>query len=194
MKRSVPTIALALVGALVTLALLSRGSDDPVRQSVKARVAGTEIAASIPAQATIKAPARVRTPATIDNSARINLPRLHLKAEIGTNLNEGPVWWPVTGRPGGGDTVAIAGHRTTHTRPFYWLERLRPGDPIYIRWQGHVHAYRVSGRRILSAKNLHIADARGHEVLLLTACTPRGSARQRIVVYAWPKTHKNTKH
>ncbi len=188
MKTSVPIIALALAGALVTLVLLSRGSEDRVTRSVNPGVEGREIAASIPAQATIKVPARVRTPASIDSLARINIPRLHLKAQVGTSLNQGPVWWPITGRPGGGDTVAIAGHRTTHTRPFYWLERLRPGDSIYIRWQGRVHAYRMSGRRILSAKKLHIADARGHELLLLTACTPRGSARQRIVVYAWPET------
>ena len=112
---------------------------------------------------------------------------LDLKASLGTDLNDGPAWWPVTGRPGGGDTVAIAGHRTTYTRPFYWLERLRPGNAIYVRWAGRMHAYSVTGRRILSAKQLHIADARGYEVLLLSACTPRGSARQRIVVYARPR-------
>jgi sortase (surface protein transpeptidase) len=50
-----------------------------------------------------------------------------------------------------------------------------------------MHAYRVSGTRILSAQQLHIADARGHEILLLSACHPKGSARQRIVVYAWPQ-------
>jgi sortase A len=117
----------------------------------------------------------------------LNIPRLSLKARIGTSLDKGPAWWPVTGRPGGGDTIAIAGHRTTYTRPFYWLERLRSGNSIYIRWAGRMHAYRVTGRRILSAKQLHIGDARGHEVLLLSACNPRGSARQRIVVYARPR-------
>ena len=117
----------------------------------------------------------------------ISIPKLQLKARIGSDVDRGPAWWPVTGRPGRGDIVAIAGHRTTHTRPFYWLDRLEPGDAIYVRFAGRMHAYRVSGRRILSAKDLHIADARGHEILLLSACTPRGSSRQRIVVYAWPQ-------
>ena len=188
MKTSVPVIASFLAGALVvTFLLLTRGSDDRVVQTVKHRVEVTKVAASN-VKATTKAPSRVATPTSIDSVARINIPRLHLKARIGTSLNKGPAWWPITGRPGGGDTIAIAGHRTTFTRPFYWLERLQPGDLIYIRWQGRVHSYRMSGRRILSAKNLHIADARGHELLLLSACTPRGSARQRIVVYAWPVT------
>jgi hypothetical protein len=52
----------------------------------------------------------------------------------GSNLAKVPAWWPVTGRRRG-DTIAVARHRTTYTRPFYWLERLRPGNSIYIRWQ-----------------------------------------------------------
>jgi sortase A len=118
---------------------------------------------------------------------QIRIPRLGLQAGIGSDLNQGPIWWPVTGRPGGGDTIAIAGHRTTYSRPFNELDRLRPGDSIQVRWNGRMHTYRVSGTRILSARQLHIADARGHEVLLLSACHPKGSARQRIVVYAWPQ-------
>jgi sortase A len=117
----------------------------------------------------------------------LRIPRLGLEAGIGRNLNRGPIWWPVTGRPGGGDTIAIAGHRTTYTRPFHALDLLRPGDSIQVRWNGRLHDYRVSGTRILSARQLHIADARGHEILLLSACHPKGSARQRIVVYARPQ-------
>lgn len=186
MKTRVPIIALALMGTLVvTFVLLAAESNDRINQPVNHQVGVTKVA-GLNVRPTIR-PLKVRPPASVNSVAQINIPRLHLRVKIGSNLAKGPAWWPVTGRPGGGDTIAVAGHRTTHTRPFYWLERLRPGDSIYIRWQGRVHAYRTSGRRILSAKNLHIADARGHEVLLLSACTPRGSARQRIVVYAWPE-------
>ena len=189
MKTSVPIIACAVVGALVvTLGIRSPGSDNQAVQQVYHRVGVPRVAGSNP-EGTTKVPS-VRMPANLNRLAQINIPRLRLKAKIGTSLTKGPAWWPITGRPGGGDTIAVAGHRTTHTRPFYWLERLRPGDSIYIRWEGRVHAYRVSGRRILSAKHRHIADARGHELLLLSACTPRGSARQRIVVYAWPEAQE----
>jgi len=116
------------------------------------------------------------------------IPRLHLKSRIfaSSRLDRGPAWWPITGRPGGGDTIAVAGHRTTHSRPFYFLERLRRGDRIHIAYLGRTYAYRVLWSRVISAKNLHIADAVGHERLLLTACTPRGSARYRLVVEALP--------
>lgn len=191
MKTRVPIIALTLMGTcVVTFVLLSPETNDRFSQEVKHRVEVTKVA-GFKVQATIK-PSKVRPRESVNSLAQISIPRLHLRAKIGPNLAKGPAWWPVTGRPGGGDTIAVAGHRTTHTRPFYWLDRLRPGDSIYIRWQGRVHAYRTSGRRILSAKNLHIADARGHEVVLLSACTPRGSARQRIVVYAWPEVREST--
>lgn len=122
--------------------------------------------------------------------AHLSIPRLHLRAAVTDDLAAGPAWWPVTGRPGGGDTVAIAGHRTTHTRPFTYLNRLRRGDWIYLQYQGRQYAYRVTGHRVVSVDDLHIADAVGHERLLLTACaradgTPT-SASWRIVVYALP--------
>jgi LPXTG-site transpeptidase (sortase) family protein len=118
----------------------------------------------------------------------ISIPRLHLRSRIysAADLNDGPAWWPVTGRPGGGDTVAVAGHRTTHTHPFYYLDRLRAGDAIYLKYRGRTYRYRVADTRVIFAGNLHIADAVGHERLLLTACTPRGSAAYRLVVEALP--------
>ena len=118
----------------------------------------------------------------------MSIPRLHLKSRVfpAAELNLGPAWWPVTGRPGGGDTVAIAGHRTTHTHPFYYLERLRPGDVVYVSYRGHAYRYRVTERRVLPSTDQHMADAVGHERLLLSACTPRGSAAFRLVVEARP--------
>jgi sortase A len=178
-KASASILLFVLVGALAGFVAAGRSSVGAEPQPV----VGARIAEPRLERQTRQAPA----PRVLPGTPLINIPRLHLKVDIGTDVDEGPAWWPVTGRPGGGDTVAIAGHRTTHSRPFYWLDRLEPGDSIYVRWQGRMHAYEVSGRRILSAKDLHIADARGHEILLLSACTPRGSARQRIVVYAWPK-------
>ena len=119
----------------------------------------------------------------------LRIPRLHLKSWIfaSSRLDAGPAWWPITGRPGGGDTIAVAGHRTTHSRPFYFLERLQRGDRIYVTYLGRSYVYRVSRSRVLSSRNLHIGDAVGHERLLLTACTPRGSARFRLVVEALPE-------
>jgi LPXTG-site transpeptidase (sortase) family protein len=184
MKASASILMSFVVGALVAVALVSWSADG------QASVSAPNI---VPSAVHPHPHPRLETKAVraveASSPTVINIPKLHLKAKVGTSLDSGPAWWPVTGRPGGGDTIAVAGHRTTHTRPFYWLDRLRTGDAIYIRWRGKMYAYTVSGRRILSANQLHIADARGHEVLLLSACNPRGSSRQRIVVYAHPRLH-----
>lgn len=139
----------------------------------------------------LRAQPQLRVPHQETRSAaptRLWIPRLDLKSRIfaASRLNSGPAWWPITGRPGGGDTIAVAGHRTTHSRPFYFLERLQRGDRIQIAYLGRTYAYRVSRSRVISSKNLHIADAVGHERLVLTACTPRGSAQFRLVVEALP--------
>jgi LPXTG-site transpeptidase (sortase) family protein len=122
------------------------------------------------------------------------IPRLHLKSRIfaSSRLDKGPAWWPITGRPGGGDTIAVAGHRTTHSRPFYFLERLQRGDRIQVSYLGRRYVYRVSRSRVIPSTNLHIADAVGHERVLLTACTPRGSAQFRLVVEALPESGEHT--
>jgi LPXTG-site transpeptidase (sortase) family protein len=160
-----------------------------------ARDAEPEGAAPSRAQATQVRPLPARPPVqrvarreTHSEPPSLWIPRLHLKSRIfaSVRLDSGPAWWPITGRPGGGDTVAVAGHRTTHSRPFYFLERLQPGDRIQIAYLGRTYVYRVRRSRVISSENLHIADAVGHERLLLTACTPRGSARFRLVVEAAP--------
>jgi len=131
---------------------------------------------------------RTVPPVTHSGPPSLGIPRLHLKSRIfaSSQLDRGPAWWPITGRPAGGDTIAIAGHRTTHSRPFYFLERLRHGDRIRVSYLGRTYVYRVSRSRVRSSGNLHIADAVGYERLLLTACTPRGSAQFRLVVEALP--------
>lgn len=185
MKASALIIGSFLMGALaLTLAMSGQSVGAPRSPDAAVAVVGAAIVEP-PRTAQRFASAKHREPVKYQ-PARIVIPRLHLKAPIGTNLDKGPTWWPVTGRPGGGDTIAVAGHRTTHTHPFLDLDQLVPGDVIYVRWQGTFYRYLMSGRRILSSENQHIADARGYEVLLLTACTPKGSARQRIVIYARP--------
>lgn len=174
------------MGALATVFFTVQTSGASTADAASAAVTGVGAAIVEPANRTMQPGPRDRATPVRREPARITIPKLGLATRIGTNLDAGPIWWPVTGRPGGGDTIAIAGHRTTHTHPFLDLDRLSRGDVIDVRWQGDAYRYVVSGRRILSSTNLHIADARGYEVLLLTACTPKGSARQRIVIYARP--------
>jgi LPXTG-site transpeptidase (sortase) family protein len=178
--------ALILVGALA--AGLSAGF---VAQSGRADGAGTARAPASRDASVVNSQPATRPAASRSRSQtapRLHIPRLDLDTRIFTarKLDHGPAWWPVTGRPGGGDTIAVAGHRTTHSRPFYSLDLLRHGDVIRVTYEGQGYIYRVSRIRVISAENMHIADAVGHERLLLTSCTPRGSAAFRLVVEALP--------
>lgn len=115
---------------------------------------------------------------------RLIIPRLHLNEPVGTDVDAGPAFYPGSGRPGEPYTIAIAGHRTTHTRPFWSLDVLARGDRITIVSRGVRHRYVVTGWRVVAPTNWGVASERGHERVILTTCTPRFSARERLVVYA----------
>jgi sortase A len=190
-KTGVPILVSFLMGTLVVLALNWNGSGaraaEPPASAASAPVRVVAEPSAVARAATLRAPhAAPEVRVNPDSPARISIPQLHLKLEVGKNVDTGPAWWPVTGRPGGGDTIAIAGHRTTHTHPFLDLDRLEPGDAIYVRWEGVAHRYEMTGRRVVSNRQRHLADARGYEVLILSTCTPEGSSRQRLLVYARP--------
>ena len=122
----------------------------------------------------------------------ISIPKIGVRATIGTNLARGAVYWDRVGRPGRGTTVAVAAHDVTPVPgfhghgPFHDINRLRRGDRIAITRAGKRHAYKVTGRRVISGTNLHIADLTRYERLILSTCWPRGSSRYRLVVYARP--------
>src|SRR6201990_2535549 len=75
---------------------------------------------------------------TGDAIGQIEIPRIGNTYNVvqGTDtesLEEGPGHYPQTALPGMGQTVAIAGHRTTYLAPFRFLNELRPGDRILVR-------------------------------------------------------------
>ena len=193
MKTGVPILVSFAMGTLVVLALHWSESGARAAEPGSSAVAAPAVVAAEPAA--VARAATLRTPHVApavrlnpDSPARISIPHLHLKLEVGKKVDDGPAWWPVTGRPGGRDTIAIAGHRTTHTHPFLDLDRLEPGNAIYVRWQGIAYRYVMTGRRVVSNQQRHLADARGFEILILSTCTPKGSSGHRLLVYARPDT------
>jgi sortase A len=99
------------------------------------------------------------------------------------DLARGPGHYRITRMPGRGGTVAIAGHRTTHLRPFRHLDDLRPGNNVYLQMPYGTYRYVVYARRIVDDKDWSILRPRRFEKLVLSACHPLYSASQRIVVF-----------
>ena len=120
---------------------------------------------------------------------RIVIPRIGASYEIvqGTDtasLEKGPGHYPGTAFPGLGQTVGIAGHRTTYLAPFRHLDELAPGDRILVRMPYATFTYVVQYHRIVVPTDIGVVDNVGYERLVLSACNPLYSAAQRIVVFA----------
>jgi sortase A len=117
---------------------------------------------------------------------RIVIPTIGLDSDLGsgmtlTAINRGPAHWPGTAEPGRLGNVVVAGHRTTYTKPFRDLDRLRVGDPVIFHTERGQFTYRVTGTDVVLPEDVHIADQTSAYTATLFACHPPGSAAYRIV-------------
>jgi sortase A len=96
--------------------------------------------------------------------------------------------------PGQRGNAAIAGHRTTYGAPFNRIDELDPDDEILVSTPQGDFTYKVlpqtnedgevSGHLIVSPNDVWVLDDMGDNRLTLTACHPKYSASQRIIVQA----------
>ena len=100
------------------------------------------------------------------------------------SLEKGPGHYPGTAMPGMGQTVAIAGHRTTYLAPFKLINELVPGNRIVITMPYGRFTYVVQYHRIVLPTALWVTHNVGYVRLVLSACNPLYSAAQRIIVFA----------
>jgi sortase A len=100
------------------------------------------------------------------------------------SLEKGPGHYPATSLPGLGQTVAIAGHRTTYLAPFRHIDALAPGDQIVLKMPYAHFTYVVQYRKIVPPTALWVTRNVGYDRLVLSACNPLYSAAQRIIVFA----------
>lgn len=121
---------------------------------------------------------------------RIIVPRMKLNKVFvhGTrwreDLSRGPGHYLETGIPALGQTVAIAGHRTTFGAPFRYINKLRAGDDITLELPYGTFRYVVFKSKIVDNGDWSIIEPRGFDALVLSACHPLYSAAQRWVVFA----------
>jgi sortase A len=100
-------------------------------------------------------------------------------------IDRGVAQWVGTVGPGEDGNLVLAGHRTTHSRPFADLDRLDIDDLIYITdGDGFPVMYKVTDTTIVDPQDLWITYDRGTPMLTMFACHPKGSARYQIVVTA----------
>lgn len=93
-----------------------------------------------------------------------------LEGDAGRVLAFGPGHRGGTVLPGGAGNSVVSGHRDTH---FRILERVSAGQRIEVEGlDGRSRTYRVSGARIVDARDLGIVADRGRDELTLVTCWP----------------------
>ena len=130
-----------------------------------------------------------RQVSTGDAVGRILIPKIDAGYDVvqgtdASSLEKGPGHYPTTALPGLGQTVAIAGHRTTYLAPFRHIDELKPGDRVVLTMPYARFTYVVQYHRIVSPTALWITRNVGYDRLVLSACNPLYSAAQRIIVFA----------
>jgi sortase A len=121
--------------------------------------------------------------------AIIQIPRIGVDFVVvqGTDeadLERGPGHYVNTAFPGNPGNAAIAGHRTTYLHPYYHLDALAPGDPIFVTTTQGRFRYDVTRTRVVRPTDVAVLDATATPTLTLTTCNPRYSASTRMVVTA----------
>ncbi len=103
------------------------------------------------------------------------------------DLKAGPGHYPDTANPWDPTgRVGIAGHRTTYLHPFFNLNQVNKGDPIFLRTEYGTFKYIVDRDpfAIPAAGSGVVLQQTVKPTLVLTTCNPIYSASQRLIVTA----------
>lgn len=141
-------------------------------------------------------PTPTATP-TIDPGAllptRLRIPAMSLDSpvhEVTVDMGE----WQVspmdighhlgTGNPGEKGNVVLAGHRDINSALFRELDRLGPGDDIFVSNNLKEYHYRVVESYVVGPDHTEVMDSTDDNRVTLITCTPIGLATQRLIVIA----------
>ncbi len=137
----------------------------------------TEVAPPPPPPDDGSAVAQIRIPA-------IGVDKIVVEGVDVADLKKGPGHYPDSPLPGQPGNAAIAGHRTTYGAPFNRIDELKEGDEILVTTVQGSFRYEVREQLIVAPDQVEVLEDFGDDRLTLTACHPKYSARQRIVVVA----------
>jgi sortase A len=153
-------------------------------------------ASAPPVEPAAELPAEL-VPAPGEAAGRIEIPAIGVDwtfvegVSVG-DLKKGPGHYPETPWPGQANNAAIAGHRTTYGQPFHDLDQLEPGDQVVVTTIQGEFVYSVRETKVVDPEQVEVLGpdfwdfdddpATPENSLTLTACHPKFSATERIVV------------
>lgn len=106
----------------------------------------------------------------------LEIPKINLSLEVGYDVTEealkkGPGFFPQSGYPDTGN-VCIAGHRNAYGSPFWYLDKIEPGDEIFLSYNGYRYAYKVERNYVTDPHDWSIVDPTEKPAITLQTCTP----------------------
>jgi sortase A len=179
-------IALAL-GAYVWWTLWgtgfeTRAAQNDLRPVFEDSVATRTVQEAPAAETVVKVPGKAIAILTIP---KIDVDYVVVEGTDTESLKKGPGHYSQTSYPWeDAGTVGIAGHRTTYGAPFWSLDELREGDEIVLATEFGLFEYRVTRSKIIEPSDGSVLRDTKRPTLVLTTCTPRFSAAQRLIVFA----------
>lgn len=163
---------------------------------------GVSVATGSPSIIRVPPPPPAAPPAsaaTKTSAYLLEIPSIGVKAAVvegvdDADLDHGAGHYPTTPQPGPTGNAAIAGHRTKRLKPsyFYALDKLQPGDYIYVNYPHQQLVYVVDRVFLTTPYDLTVLDATPEPVLTLTTCDPPGDDQRRLIVRARLTETKST--
>ncbi len=132
---------------------------------------------------------------------RLYVPKLGIDVAIVTGVDEstleGGAWHrqPQNGDPITGGNYVLAAHRfnlgltpqqTRAKSPFYYIDKLKTGDDIYVDYRGVRYAYKVDKSYKVNQDQVSIEAQSDNAKLTMYSCDLRGPEAGREVVEAKP--------
>jgi sortase A len=156
-------------------------------------------AASVAAPPPTTAPAPKPDPST---PSELSIPTINVTAPIVFEpsvsegniqhaLRNGVVHYATTSVPGQPGNVVIIGHSSgqpwapgNYKWIFTLLQKVHPGDHLYVSYQGISYVYDVTDSIIVEPNDVSVLNPTTEPTLSLITCTPVGTSKHRLVVHA----------
>jgi LPXTG-site transpeptidase (sortase) family protein len=134
---------------------------------------------------------------TTNTDDTIMIPKIGVNAPIRrgaeSTMNAGMWVRPASVDPDQHGNIIITGHRFKFLPPssktFYHLDKIVPGDAVFINWKGRSYTFLVDTVTIRESSDISIEYPSIKRKLTIYTCTPLWSADKRLVVIAYPREH-----
>ena len=123
------------------------------------------------------------------HAIRMVLPPINIDAPVvqgdsWDQLKKGIAQHLGTADPGQAGNMVVSAHNDIYGELFRDLDRLRPGDEVYVYTQAQKFTYRITGTRLVAPTEVSVMNPTVSPTLTLISCYPYLIDTQRIIVFA----------